>query len=110
MPKQFKIVVFAPKDSVDDLIDAMSKTGAGNIGAYTHCAFITKGQGNWFSTEESNPTVGAKGQMSRETEYKIEMVCPEDKIKDVIKAVKRVHPYEQAAIDIYELHFWEETL
>ena len=99
----YKVCVFVPESHTDELIDAMANAGAGVIGNYTHNAFITNGQGNWFSGERSNPTVGKAGSMSREPENKIEMICPKDKLKAVIKAIKKVHPYEEPAIDIYKL-------
>ena len=36
-------------------------------------------------------------------EERIETICPKDKIKEVIEAVKKVHPYEEAAIDVSEV-------
>jgi len=98
-----KIVVFCPKNVTDKLIDAMAKEGAGKIGNYTHNAFILSGYGNWFSGDGSNPTIGKTGKMSREPENRIEMVCPKDNLKNVVKAIKRVHPYETPAIDIYKI-------
>ena len=98
-----KIFVMCPKENTDELIEAMAEAGAGVIGNYSHNAFITPGCGNWKSEEGSNPTIGAVGKMSREPENKIEMVCPEDKLDDVVRAIKRVHPYETPAIDVVKL-------
>lgn len=103
----YKIFVFVPKDSTDKVIDAMAKAGAGVIGNYTHCAFITEGHGNWLSEEGSNPTVGAVGKMSRESENKVEMICPEDKLKAVVSAIKHSHPYETAPIDVIKMESLE---
>lgn len=100
----YKIFVFTPKESTDKIINAMAEAGAGIIGNYTHNAFITEGHGNWFSGEGSNPTIGEIGKMSREPENRIEMVCPEDKLDSVVKAIRGAHPYEEPAIDIVKLH------
>lgn len=99
----YKICVFIPEDNTNELISAMANAGAGVIGNYTHNAFITKGLGNWFSGEGSNPTIGETGKMSREPENKVEMICPQNRLPDVIKAIKEVHPYEEPAIDVYKL-------
>lgn len=99
-----KIIVFVPKPNIDQIITAMADAGAGIIGNYTHNAFITEGLGNWFSAEGSNPTIGAVGQMSREPECKIEMICPENCIDAVVQAIKNTHPYETPAIDIIQLY------
>ena len=98
-----KVFVMCPKENTDELIEAMAEAGAGVIGNYSHNAFITPGFGNWKSEEGSNPTIGAVGKMSRESENKIEMVCPEDKLEDVARAIKGVHPYETPAVDVVKL-------
>lgn len=98
-----KIFVMVPKENTDKLIMAMAEAGAGVIGNYSHNAFITQGYGNWMSEEGANPTIGEVGKMSREPENKVEMVCPEEKLNDVVKAIKETHPYETPAIDVIEL-------
>lgn len=92
-----------PKENTDDLINAMADAGAGVIGNYTHNAVITSVMGNWMSEEGSNPTVGEVGKMSREPENKVEMVCPEEKLDELVRAIKKVHPYETPAIDVVKL-------
>lgn len=98
-----KIVVFAPRENTDQIIEAMATAGAGVIGNYTHNAFITSGSGNWKSEEGSHPFIGEVGKMSREPENKIEMVCPEEKLEEVVKVIRKAHPYETPAIDVYKL-------
>lgn len=99
----YKVCVFVPDNHTDELIAAMADAGAGVIGKYTHNAFITTGYGNWFSGEGTNPTIGKAGSMSREKENKVEMICPKDRLEDVITAIRQIHPYEEPAIDIYKL-------
>ena len=99
-----KVFVMAPRgEATDKIILAMAEAGAGIIGKYTHNAVITEILGNWKSEEGSNPTVGTVGKMSREPENKVEMVCPDERLVEVIKALRRVHPYEEPAIDIVHL-------
>jgi len=81
----------------------VAEAGAGVIGNYTHNAVITEVMGNWKSEQGSNPTIGAVGEMSRKPEDKIEMVCPEELLVAVIKALRQAHPYEEPAIDIVRL-------
>lgn len=99
-----KIVTYTPETHIDLLINAMSEAGAGIVGEYTHNAFILRGEGNWFSPEGTNPTVGAPNSMSREPEARIEMTCPDEAISTVIKAITSNHPYETPAIDVYQLY------
>lgn len=98
-----KVFVITPDSHTDALITAMADAGAGVIGNYSHNAFIIKGMGNWFSGEGANPTSGEVGKMSREEEVQIQMVCPEDKLDAVIQTTRETHPYEEPAIDVYQL-------
>lgn len=102
----YKIITFVPEDFSHKMIDIMAEAGAGVMGNYTHAAFITKGMGNWFSGEGTNPTIGEVGKMSREPECKIEMHCPEDKVKAVVDAIRKNHPYEEPAIEVYKLEIF----
>ncbi|WKZ31399.1 MAG: hypothetical protein QY318_01330 [Candidatus Dojkabacteria bacterium] len=81
----------------------MAEAGAGVIGNYSHCAFITSGHGNWLSKAGAKPAIGEVGKMSREPENKIEMVCPEDRLGAVLEAIKNSHPYETPAVDVIEM-------
>ena len=100
-----KFVVFAPRDKgvIQKIIDAASKAGAGVVGNYTHCAFITEGFGTWVPQEGARPNSGQIGQFSQEPEVKIEMECSRDKMEAVAAAIKKVHPYDQISIDAVEI-------
>lgn len=102
---KYKFFVFAPDDQeiIDKIIHAASEAGAGNVGNYSHCAFIQRGQGNWFSEEGSNPTIGKVGEMSRVDEVKIEMECPQELAVNVKKAIQKVHPYDEVEVDFVQL-------
>lgn len=106
MTNLYKIFVTCPESHTDFIIDAMAKSGAGEVGIYTHCAFITKGTGNYLPNDGSSPYIGKVGVMSKEPEDKIEMICPKEKLKKVLSAVKSVHPYETPTIDVVEIQFY----
>lgn len=106
MTEMYKVFVTGPESHTDKLIDAMSKAGAGVVGNYTHCAFITKGTGNNLPGVGSDPFIGQVGKMSREPEEKVEMICPLDALDKVIAAIKSVHPYEAPTIDVVRIQFF----
>lgn len=101
--KNVKIVVFVPISHADIVREAMGESGAGEIGNYTFCSFSTKGIGRFKPGEGANPTIGRVGILESVDEERIEAVCSRDRVKDVIDAIKKVHPYEEAALDIYPL-------
>lgn len=105
--KKYKIVVYVPESHADKLRDAMGNAGAGKIGNYTHCMFTIKGTGQFKPTEGANPTIGEVEKLEKVEEERIETVCAEEKLKDVLKAIKNVHPYEEPATDVYPIEVVE---
>ncbi len=103
MAKQYKIVVYVPEDHADRLREAMGDAGAGKIGNYSHCTFTIKGTGRFKPEEGANPTIGAVGTLEEVAEDRIETVCEADKLQDVMKAIRDVHPYEEPATDVYPI-------
>jgi hypothetical protein len=101
--KNVKIVVFVPETHADIVRESMSKAGAGVIGNYTSCSFSSKGIGRFKPGAGANPSIGEVGKPEQVEEERIEMICPKDKCKQVIDAMKKVHPYEEVAFDIYPL-------
>lgn len=101
--KNVKIVVFVPESHADVVREAIGRTGAGKIGNYTHCSFSSKGIGQFKPEEGAHPHIGEVGKFESVTEERIEVVCERDKLADVVKAIKEVHPYEEVALDIYPL-------
>ncbi len=102
-----KIQIYCPKKYADDVRLAIGKAGGGVIGNYTYCAFLTEGHGYFLPTEDSNPTIGEQGKIECVDEVKIEFVCEQDKVKNVINAIKKAHPYEEVPIDIFQLLDYE---
>ncbi|OGB73708.1 hypothetical protein A3K24_02635 [candidate division Kazan bacterium RIFCSPHIGHO2_01_FULL_44_14] len=98
-----KIVVFVPASHTDIVREAMGKAGAGKIGNYTNCSFSSKGIGRFKPEAGANPTIGEVGKLESVEEERIEMMCPKEVLTNVIAAIKRVHPYEEVALDIYPL-------
>jgi dinuclear metal center YbgI/SA1388 family protein len=103
-PASFKVVVFTPESDRDAVLSAAFEAGAGRIGAYTECSFAIPGQGTFFGTEQTNPTVGQRGQRELVDELRLEVVCPESALAAVLQAIRSRHSYEEPAIDVYPLH------
>ncbi|WP_265443661.1 Nif3-like dinuclear metal center hexameric protein [Acetivibrio straminisolvens] len=101
--KLYKIVVFVPHDNVDAVRDAMSRVGAGWIGNYSDCSFMTAGTGTFRPLEGTNPYIGATGNLEKVDEYRLETVVSQKDLKKAIEAMIKVHPYEEVAYDIYPL-------
>lgn len=100
---QVKIVVFVPKTHTDIVRQAMGDTGAGRVGSYSHCSYSVDGVGRYKPLEGAHPVIGEVGKFEEVNEERIECVCEKRKAKEVIAAIRKVHPYEEVAFDIYPL-------
>lgn len=99
----FKFIVFVPEGYQTIVREAMGEAGAGWIGAYSHCTFMTEGMGSFKPLAGANPFIGKPGQLEEVHEYRVESIVPESKISGLVKKVLEVHPYEEVAYDIYPL-------
>jgi len=82
----------------------MFTAGAGKIGEYENCCWQTLGTGQFKPLAESNPFIGtAGGDIEAVEEYKVEMLCEQALIKQVIAAMRQAHPYEEPAFDVMAL-------
>jgi hypothetical protein len=92
-----------PREALDAVRTALFEAGAGRIGDYEHCSWYTQGTGTFLGGEGTNPTLGEAGREQRVAELRLETVFPEEKQEDVIAALRRAHPYEEPAFDVYAL-------
>jgi hypothetical protein len=92
-----------PAEALDAVRDAVFEAGAGRIGDYERCSWYTEGTGTFFAGEGADPSVGEKGREERVAELRLETIFPEERHDDVIAALRRAHPYEEPAFDVYPL-------
>ncbi len=100
---RFKVVTFVPPGDRDPVLSASFAAGAGQIGDYSECSFTTAGRGTFFGSEATHPTVGQGGRREQVREWKVEIVCPGDRLEGVLEAIRRAHSYEEPAIDVIPL-------
>jgi len=101
--ENYKIVVYVPVDALADVTNAMFRAGAGWIGNYRDCGFHTEGTGTFLPLEGARPAIGRKGKLEKVRESRFETIVPADRLEAVVNAMKKAHPYEVPAFDIYRL-------
>lgn len=101
--KQYKIVVYVPELHADAVRMALGDAGAGRIGNYSHCTFSVKGTARFRPEDGAEPAIGKIGRLEAVSEERIETVCREDCLTAAIQAVRRAHPYEEPALDVYPI-------
>ncbi|RJP70250.1 MAG: Nif3-like dinuclear metal center hexameric protein [Ignavibacteriales bacterium] len=100
---QFKLVVFVPETHIDKVSEAIFNAGGGVIGEYKKCSFSASGSGTFEGSENSNPFTGNAGKFEKVNEIRIEVLVDSWKLKSVIAAMLKNHPYEEPAYDVYPL-------
>lgn len=95
--------MFVPPEALDEVRDAVFAAGAGRIGDYERASWYTEGTGTFLGGEGTNPAIGESGREERVPELRLETVFPEDRQDEVVAALRRAHPYEEPAFDIYAL-------
>lgn len=100
---QFKLAVFVPASHVSKVAEAIHHSGGGIIGEYSHCSFRTTGTGTFKGSVGSNPSIGKKGVVESVEEIKLEILVDKWKLNQIISALRKAHPYEEVAYDIYTL-------
>lgn len=98
-----KLQVFVPADFLSPLQEAIYAAGAGNIGNYSECGFVTEGTGSFKPIKNANPYTGEMGIRTTQPEMKLEVIFPHWAEKGIIKAMRTVHPYEEIACEISSL-------
>ena len=98
-----KLVVFVPAAALDAVRDAVFAAGAGRIGDYERCSWYAEGTGTFLGGDATSPAVGEPGREERVPELRLETVFPAQRQDEVVAALRRAHPYEEPAFDIYAL-------
>jgi hypothetical protein len=98
-----KLVVFVPAEALGAVRDAVFAAGAGRIGDYERCSWFTEGTGTFLGGAGTNPVAGRSGVEERVREYRLETVFPEERLDEIVAALRGAHPYEEPAFDIYVL-------
>lgn len=90
------VVTYAPRGSADEVREAMAGAGAGRIGQYEGCAFVSEGTGHFSALEGASPLISDAGEGV--DEVRLEVVAPASAVADVLCAARLAHPYEEPVI------------
>lgn len=99
----YKLAFFVPPSHLEQVKDAVFAAGAGRIGNYDCCAWQVLGQGQFRPLDGATPFIGQAGEVERVPEWKVELVVADALIQSVVAALKRSHPYETPAYEVWRL-------
>jgi hypothetical protein len=98
-----KIIVYVPLTHADIVREAIGTAGGGVLGKYSFCSFSIRGVGRFMPETGAQPHIGTVGKLEEVEEERIEVTCDDAVVEQVINAIKKVHPYEEVALDVYKL-------
>ena len=93
----YLISFYVPETHLKKVKNALYEKGAGRFKNYDYCSWQTKGRGQFRPLEGSKPFLGESGKIQRLDEYKVEMICRDSILIDVLETLLKVHPYEEPA-------------
>jgi dinuclear metal center YbgI/SA1388 family protein len=101
--ENYKLVFYVPSADEHTVMTSLFETSAGEIENYSCCSFRNKGEGTYKPGPSSKPFSGKIGEISHADEVRIETVVRKDDVTSVVDHIKKNHPYETMAYDIYPL-------
>ena len=94
------LVFYVPVDETEEVLAALFEAGAGAIGNYDRCAFLTTGEGRFRPLAGADPTIGQVGDQERVVENRVEVTFPRPLRQRVVAALRQAHPYEEPAFHV----------
>lgn len=96
------LAFYVPVEATDRVLEAIFAAGAGAIGDYRDCAFVTPGTGQFRPLTGASPTIGRIGDLEHVAENRVEVVLPRRLRAAVVAALRAAHPYEEPAFHVLE--------
>lgn len=96
------LVFYVPVDSAQKVKEALFNAGAGKFRNYDNCSWQTPGTGQFRALPGSNPHIGTLMKTESVDEYRVEMICSKERIREALQALLENHPYEEPAYHVLE--------
>lgn len=98
-----QLYTYVPLEQSAQVSEALFAAGAGQLGNYSSCSFNTPGTGTYMPNEAATPFKGDKNELHREGEVKIEVVYQVHLERNVLRALREAHPYEEIAYGLLDI-------
>ncbi|MCJ1242283.1 hypothetical protein MMC14_010290 [Varicellaria rhodocarpa] len=105
--QRYTLKFYVPSSALEACKTAIFAAGAGRYpgpGDYTECCWTTTGTGQFRPGDVAHPHLGRVGVVEEVEEVKVETLCVgEDVVREVVRALKSAHPYEEPAYGVYKM-------
>jgi hypothetical protein len=108
MAEILKIGVNIPPEFADRLMDAISERIEPIYPGYSRAFSYWPVKGTWIPGEGSDPYLGSIGQIETADEMRIEFAVYGSDLRETVRIIRSVHPYEEPCIDIIPMLSWKE--
>ena len=99
----YKLNFYVPVENKEEVKNALFAIGVGKYKNYDKCSFETYGIGQFRPIDGSKPFLGQLDTVELVKEYKIEMICEDSLIKKAVEVLKKSHPYEEVAYEVFKM-------
>ena len=99
----YKLNYYVPVNAKEKTKQALFDIGVGRFDNYECCSFETLGTGQFKPIKGANPSIGELNKLEILQEYKIEMICADELLKDAIRVLIESHPYEEVAYEVFRM-------
>ena len=105
--RRYKLVFFTPPPALPNIKAALFALDAGKISVeskYSEVCFSTPGVGQFKPGADASPAIGEVGKVEEVGEVRCEMlVVGEERVKACVAECRKVHPYEDAVVEVMKL-------
>jgi hypothetical protein len=98
-----KLTVYVPESHLERVKNALFDAGAGRYRAYDRCCWQVPGTGQFRPLPGSHPFLGSQDRLETVPEWRVEMLCPDDRAAAAVAALRGAHPYEEPAFDLVRI-------
>jgi hypothetical protein len=108
--KLFKICVSLPEEFLERMMDPINDNMESVYPGYDRAFMYSRVKGTWRPLNGSKPFKGKINEIETVDEIKLEFLVAEKDLKNVLKVIKEIHPYEEPAIDVTSVRDWKEII
>lgn len=101
--KEVKLEIYVPGEYIEQIRDVLADKGIGQVGNYSHVISYQESKGFWKALEGSKPYRGEMGELCSGNEMKMEVRCPVERVKQAVRIIRQIHPYEEPLINVVPL-------
>ncbi len=99
----YKLNYYVPVPDKENTKEALFAIGVGRFDNYELCSWESLGEGQFKPVRNANPYLGELNVLKKVPEYKVEMICPDTLIQEAIEVLKKTHPYEEVAYEVFKM-------